>query len=229
MSVQSKQVEITSPCPITLDRSGVAANDRELFCGHCSKEVHLLSHMSESEARTFMAERAGDDICVSYAIKPDGSVRFRPEPPPLIPVSALTRPLQRLTVAASIGAAWLGLTGCTPHTDERDRAEEREQVAKPEPMPEELVAGGMVAEPIPEQPVGEQQPCDSDGQHEDDVMVDGGLKAEPIDAPPVEPVGEVQPLQQPPDIVAAGGLRAEPLPHQPMPVPVPRGALEQDP
>jgi hypothetical protein len=30
--------------------------------------------MTELEARTFLAERAGEDLCVTYAVRRDGSI-----------------------------------------------------------------------------------------------------------------------------------------------------------
>jgi hypothetical protein len=218
MTVKPEQIEITSPCPITLDRSGASPADRELFCGHCSKEVHLLSHMSEAEARELLARREGDDICVSYAIRPDGSIRFRPEPP-VVPASALVRgsigprrasgspapsPLQRsLAMAASIGAAaWL--SACTPHSSETEAKPETEDQAKPEPQPEiqEVVAGGLTALPIGD------EPCDP----ELDEPVEGGLKAIPVPEPE-------------PDVVVDGGLEAAPIAEHPKPIPHKAGGL----
>jgi hypothetical protein len=241
MSVEPKQVEITSPCPITLDRSGASPGDRELFCGHCSKEVHLLSHMREAEARELLARRAGEDICVSYAIRPDGRIRFRPEPT-VIPASALIRrpsapsPLQRgLSMAASIGAAaWL--SACTPHASETDThatteaKTEAKTEATTEPPPEihDVVAGGLTAEAIGD------EPCDP----QLDAVVEGGLKAVQVPEPGVPQPGVV--VDGDHDVVVDGGLEAaenddppapppEPLAHDRKPIPHKAGGLRAQP
>ena len=188
MSIEAKQIAITSPCPITLDRSGVSAQDKAMFCAHCTKDVHLLSQMTESEARELMQEQAGRDICVSYAIRSNGSIRFRPDPQ-LIPARALTRrpapvpatvssaPRRRMSLAAAVGASLL-LAACTPHGEEQvvgaieaapvvEQPELLEVIPCEEPDPPLPVAGGLRAEPLPEP----------------EEMVDGGLVAEPLPEP----------------------------------------------
>lgn len=212
MAVERKQIPITSPCPIELDRSGVAAGDRQLHCAHCTKDVHLISQMTEPEARDLFRQRAGEDICVSYALRPDGQIRFRPEPALVAPASLVRSPTtRRMSMAASIGAAAL-LSACTPHTDPNPELADEVEVTVPreiEAPPEEVVAGGMVAEPLPEQleqPEQPEQPCDP----EDDIQVDGGLKAMPIDEIPPEPDAEPLPMARP-EPHMAGGLRAHPI------------------
>ena len=225
MSVEAKQIAITSPCPITLDRSGIAPADKAMFCAHCTKDVHLLSQMTESEARDLMRQEAGQDICVSYAIRQDGSIRFRPEPK-LIPANNLTRrsvptpparqvpaPRRRMSLVATIGASLL-LAACTPHNpaDEVvgevavqpvDQPELVEQVPCEEPMP----AGGLRAEPLPEP--------------EPEMLVDGGMRAEPLPEPVAEPeskepepqakVDEAKPPKERWKGRKRGGIRAHPI------------------
>ncbi|KIG15886.1 hypothetical protein DB30_05193 [Enhygromyxa salina] len=216
MSVDKAQIQITSPCPISLDRSGVSQADRSMFCGHCVKDVHLLSKMSEREARVFMREHEGQDICVSYAIRADGGIRFRPEPAEasLVPIERLARrrapQRPRLAQAASIGAAAL-LAACTAHSDPEpapdkptaplvQRAEPVEPVEPTPPVDqpcdpadptEPLVAGGLVAMPIDE--------------IEHDVQVEGGIKAVPVPEPTKQPT------------LARGGMRAKRIADQPLP------------
>lgn len=204
MGVTNKQLPITSPCPITLDRSGISEADRKLFCAHCTKDVHLLSNLTEREARGLLRDRAGEDICISYAVGHDGGIRFQPEPQPrpvprsvprsaptLVPVSALRRRTapSRMSLAASVAAIGTAalLSACAPHRDERAETK-TETVEQTEPY--EHVAGGIEAEPLP-------QP---------ETIVDGGIKAEPLPEPPT-PEGVPEDL-----LIAAGGIRAEPLP-----------------
>ena len=208
MSVHDRQIPITSPCPISLDRSGVGPAAQKMFCEHCTKDVHLLSQMSEGEARDLLRNRAGDDICVSYNVRKDGRIQFRPEPALVSPSSLVrSRPMRRgLSMAASVGAAAI-LSACTPHSEPEPSQqtevvepeidvtieEKIEEKIEDEPPVEEVVAGGITAEEIP--PV---EPCDSDL-----TQVDGGIRAEPL-AKPAE-VGRERPVH------VRGGVRARPV------------------
>ena len=225
MSVKANQVDITSPCPITLDRSAVSAKDRAMFCAHCTKDVHLLSQMTESETRELMKAEAGRDICVSYSTRDDGSIRFRPEPK-LVPVTSLRRrpthasapaikfnAPRRLSMVATLGATML-LAACTTHgkPEAADGIKAQPVVVEVVTQPEveeqtpcdgpeyPAVAGGLRAEPLPELPPEE--------------FVDGGIRAEPLP----EPIPEAQP--EPPAVTpkiskphVRGGMKARPIEH----------------
>lgn len=177
-----------------------------MFCRHCSKDVHLLSHMTESEARELMRDKAGEDICVSYAIRKDGAIRFTPRPESLVPASALLRRTPRegpgrLARIATLGASAL-LAACTAHGEP------------------EVVGEIVVDDTIPTQSMTliPDEPCDP----EEDLLVDGGIRAEPIEPPPVMKRGGLRahPLPPPEPVeVVAGGLKAEPLPEPEPPVP----------
>lgn len=196
MAVQQRHVQITSPCPVKLDPARGRDGAKSWYCGHCEKSVHVLSNMTEKEARSLLAERVGQDLCVSYAVHGDGSVRFRPEPEPapLVPLSSLRR---RAGVAAALGVS-AALAACTPHersepsqvvaVDPIDAPKWHAAVTIPlaEPEPPQMIEGGIGArrEPIPE-PIREPE-----------LMVDGGMRAEPIPEP----------------IPVPGGLMVEPIP-----------------
>lgn len=212
MSVDNKQIPITSPCPITLDREGLTPEDRAMHCAHCVKDVHLLSNMTESEARMFMKTQAGNDICVSYAIKKDGGIRFkaselRPEhavsTPDFVPLGALTRVARRATRPATASAAprsalivlgtALLLAACAPHSntsaikvDEAALAPYSNEIVipveRPSEVQDEMVEGEIEAMELVE-----------------DIQVDGGLEAMPI---PDEPR-------------VAGGISAFPIDETP--------------
>src|SRR6188472_3887717 len=116
MAVQQDDVRIQTPCPTQLDPARAANGVRSWHCGHCDKAVHVLSNMTESEARTFMADNAGKDICVTYAVRKDGTIRFAPEAAPvvapivpLVPVASLAR--RRHAAAAAVGLG-LALAAC---------------------------------------------------------------------------------------------------------------------
>ena len=106
MALSVDQIPIESPCPIDLDPARTDAARRSWHCSHCDKRVHVLSNMTEDEARAFLSERDGQNLCVSYLQRPDCTIKFR-EPARLIPIQALAP--RRL--ALGFGAA---LAACTP-------------------------------------------------------------------------------------------------------------------
>jgi hypothetical protein len=194
MALNERSVEIRRPCPVKLDPSRAAGGVRSWHCGHCDKAVHVLSNMTESEARAFLGERVGQDLCVTYAVRRDGSIRFEPEPTPaadttVVPIGALTR-RRKLAAAVGLGVA---LAACAPHdnpsVDVRVRVEERP-------------AQSQRATPtIPDAPPSPDAPVEPD-----EVLVDGEI--EPL---PMKPGGlRVEPLPPPPP--PAGGLTVAPLP-----------------
>jgi hypothetical protein len=164
MALSEQQVHVTSPCPIDLDETGMRGQGARWRCEHCSKTVHVLSSMTESEARRFLTAHAGQDVCVSYAMSPAGEIRFRPEP--VVPVSSLVRP--RLAVAAAIGFG-VALAACAPHDNPRV---EPPPVVETVVQPPVAIAGGIRPAAI------------------EDIQVDGGMRPMPIVEPPRDVVVE---------------------------------------
>jgi hypothetical protein len=159
---------------------------RSWHCGHCDKAVHVLSNMTEREARAFMDERAGQDVCVTYAVRKDGSIRFAPEPvvAPIVPVSALSR---RTRVAAAVGLG-VALAACTPHDNAK--------VARPTiVVPDTPVTTPTVPTVPPQPPIPDETMVDGEWDREPPPMVPGGMIAAPI--PPDEPCDpKPQPLKR---------------------------------
>jgi hypothetical protein len=170
MAVSRENVRIQRPCPVQLDPARAANGVRSWHCGHCDKAVHVLSNMTETEARGFMADNAGKDVCVTYAVRKDGSIRFAPEPAPaLVPAAALSR--RRPAAAAAAVGLGLALAACAPHENPKiDR-------------PSVTVTDTPVATPtppvVPTQPVPPVEP--------EEVMVDGEMAWEP----PPRPAGGI--------------------------------------
>lgn len=123
-----KVIPLDTPCPIELDRSLSDGSRRDWHCGHCEKTVHVLSSMTEDQAVDFLAEREGEQLCVTYLARPDGTIHFKPPqatprveapapPVPFVPVSALRRRTSA-AAATTTGAAAAGLAAalaaCTP-------------------------------------------------------------------------------------------------------------------
>ncbi|HWB79937.1 MAG TPA: hypothetical protein VG755_33460 [Nannocystaceae bacterium] len=185
MSLRERDVHVTSPCPIDLDETGMRQKGDRWHCGHCSKTVHVLSSMTESDARRFLTEHAGQDVCVSYAMSAKGEIRFRPDP--VVPVASLVR-RPKLAAAAAIGLG-VALAACAPHENPRVGAAPIVETAQPTttlptipdvhpPVLEKVVAGGMRPAPI---------------VAPDDVQVDGGMRP--------------MPLPEPKDVQVEGGLK----------------------
>jgi len=108
MTIDRRIVPITRPCPVDLDTVAEHAGAKRWFCGHCSKDVHALSNMTEREVRALFADREGEQLCVSYRVRDDGMLSMQPEPA-MVPVQALRRSRVALAAAA---AATLSLAAC---------------------------------------------------------------------------------------------------------------------
>lgn len=188
MAISPRDVEISSPCPVDLDETGLRGKGKSWHCGHCDKAVHVLSTMTERDAGTFLREHAGEDICVSYAIKPDGLVRFRPEPvAPIIPITSLVRPSARVAAVGATLGFGLALAACAPHDN-----------------PGALPRATMHMETVPTAVVRPPQPIvapdiqvDGGMRVPDDVQVEGLMRPnpvvaeEPCDPPKSTPKGEM--------------------------------------
>lgn len=198
MAVNQQHVAIQSPCPTTLDPARSAGGVRNWYCGHCEKSVHVLSNMTEREARDFLAANEGKDICVTYAVKPDGTIRFKAPPPPpapIVPIESLAR-RRRAVAAVGLGVA---LAACAPHENDR---------VKPNVV---VTDAPVTVTKAPVVPVETPPPVD-------DIMVDGGIRAVPPPEPVVMPAGGIrampipetadEPCDKPPANMKRGGIRA---------------------
>jgi hypothetical protein len=174
MAIGPRDVEISSPCPVNLDESGLRGTGKNWHCGHCDKAVHVLSQMTELEARRFLRDHAGEDVCVSYAIKPDGEIRFRAEPT-IVPITSLVRRPARVAAVASLGLG-LALAACTPHDN-----------------PEALPRATMHMETVPTAVVRPPAPAVQDLQVDggmrvpEDLQVEGGMRPRPVVDEPCDP------------------------------------------
>jgi hypothetical protein len=194
MAVHRRHLKVVSPCPVELDPERGKRGEASWYCGHCKKNVHVLSNMTEADARQLLARNLGNEMCVSYAVHRDGRVKFKP------------------AAAAAAVALTAALAACAPHDNDRverptvtvhdggaaptptpptipDRVE-----PEPEPEheiafdgevaldePEEIVEGGLQADPLPEPDPAPPRP--------------GGMIAAPI--PDHEPLGRIAPRKLP--------------------------------
>ncbi len=185
MAVREDQVRIQKPCPVQLDPARAANGVRSWHCGHCDKAVHVLSNMTETEARQFMADSAGKDVCVTYAVRKDGSIRFAPEPAPvvpLVPVSSLAR--RRHAAAAAVGLG-LALAACAPH--------ENPKIDRPTPVVVDAPIVTPTAPVVPVQPIPvepDERMVDGEMAVVEEPIVErpaGGIRAMPIEDEPCDP------------------------------------------
>lgn len=219
--MDAANVKITGPCPIDLDAIGYNRESKEAHCTHCVRNVHNLSAMTESDARTLLKANVGRKICVTYTRTPDGQIRFTPPKP----VAAAVVPLSRLRRTRPAAAAGLGLAAalaaCTPVDNPDVVAHPPIEQTRDEPDVD--VAGGIRPEPPPPkddveelegklevQPQGELEvhdPVDEEGEIDvvDSFPVDGEMMvvdpdtvaAKPVKPQNIEPVvlgGEIRPV-----------------------------------
>lgn len=197
--MDSSKLPITGPCPIDLDAIGYDRGSKVSHCSHCSKNVHNLSTMTESAARAFLREHAGETLCVTYARDKNGVVQFQPDPQ-VVPLTALLR--RPAAAAAGLGLA-AALAACTPHGDQ-------EHVVGEAPVvdPIEIPAGGMVAPDL-----DEKEPCNKPDT-EPLEMVEGEMPIEKVEKAPPPPLAGAIEVPEP-EQMYDGELA---VPHEPKPV-----------
>jgi hypothetical protein len=184
MALSHDDVAIRRPCPVDLPetfRGG--ANERH--CGHCNKTVHLLSSRTETEAREFLQQHQGQDICVTYLVDDQGKIQFQREPD-VVPLRALSR--RRVPAVAAAGLA-IAMAACAPHDNPRVETTAM-VVATPETAPKTDTPAK-----IPDEPCDTKRP-------DPPVMMAGAIAPTPPPPPKVEPSIHMK----------AGGVRALPPP-----------------
>lgn len=214
MAVQRSELEIESPCPITLSRELSDGRYRAWDCSHCQKTVHVLSAMTEREARVFLKKNEGKNLCITYMAGEDGEIRFQPEK--VVPVSRLVR--RRSAVAAATMA--VALAACTPTQPEVvvDEAPVTAiEVESPTERTHHTSMADLVAEARDKAKTVEaekDEPCETD-----ETVTNVEVGGEPIVDPTAVPlpggigIPEVAPTPTPtPKIVhKRGGRRIKPL------------------
>ncbi len=183
--MDSRDLELSRPCPIDLDSLGVDRRQRRVFCSHCSAHVTDISQMREAEASRFVADNRGSGVCISCLRDEEGNVYFADSvhrgvesradgappsarrSPSLVPVERLRHPAVRR--AAAVAA--LALAACTPHA-EHDEAyvESMDEVVMERSTPEIPLAidplepedfpPGLEDEDRPVVPEVVDEPCD---------------------------------------------------------------------
>lgn len=66
------QVRVASPCNASW--AEMLGDERVRFCVSCEKNVYNLSAMAREEAEALLARRLGDELCVRYYQRADGTI-----------------------------------------------------------------------------------------------------------------------------------------------------------
>lgn len=119
---------IAEPCGA--DWNGMEGGDRRRFCSACTKHVHDLSAMTESEATALLAEESRP--CVRYEVLPDGRIRHH---------------------AARAAAVAAVLLSATPAVADPPKAEVPPPQTVVRPIEPDVVIMGELAPPTPQPPI----------------------------------------------------------------------------
>jgi hypothetical protein len=66
------QVRVASPCKA--DWNEMLGDERVRFCLSCEKDVYNLSSMTKDDAEALLRERLGNDLCVRFYQRSDGTI-----------------------------------------------------------------------------------------------------------------------------------------------------------
>jgi hypothetical protein len=136
------QVRVASPCKA--DWNEMLGDERVRFCLSCEKDVYNLSSMTKDDAESLLRERLGNDLCVRFYQRTDGTILTAD-----CPVGVKKKRRKKLALAVA-GAGALAAAAATSFMSRRTcnlGATQGEMTA---------VAGGMMYE-------GEGQPVEVKG------------------------------------------------------------------
>lgn len=166
------QVRVASPC--TADWNEMLGDERVRFCLSCEKNVYNLSSMAKDDAEALLRDRLGDDLCVRFFQRTDGTILTQDCP---VGVTKKRRKKLALAVAgagamAAAAATMFFKETCTTGVMQGGAMVQGEMVATDPPSPVPPVA------PIPTTvPTVDLQP---QGR-----WTAGGIGAPPAQPPPV--------------------------------------------
>jgi hypothetical protein len=178
------QVRVASPCKA--DWNEMLGDERVRFCLSCEKSVYNLSSMTKDAAESLLQERLGNDLCVRFYQRTDGTILTQDCP---VGVTKKRRKKLALAVAGAGALAAAAATSLMSARTCRGGAMQGEMTA---------VAGGMMYQgdpapmngnPTAEPPVA---PLAVESPHVVGQWAAGGLAAPQVDTttrpPPVQKV-----------------------------------------
>lgn len=192
------RLEVAAPCSASWD--DMVGDEVTRFCGACEKDVHNLSAMTRDEAEAFLRARAGDDVCVRFYRRRDGTVMSAD-----CPVGVRWRRRRRVVSAmAGVGALGAAAASVLYVPVARGGGLVGESL---EPVQGGAVVevGQLSGERSSGPPRGIEQPAPAPPQVEEGQRagptrgaVMGRLRAAPQHAPPRRGVSPVAPKPRPP-------------------------------
>jgi hypothetical protein len=128
------QVRVASPCKAEWNE--MLGDERVRFCLSCEKNVYNLSSMTKDDAEALLRERLGDDLCVRFYQRADGTILTQD-----CPVGVKKKQRKKLALAVA-GAGAMAAAAATSFMSNRTCRGGAMQGAAGG-----AVAGGMVYEP----------------------------------------------------------------------------------
>lgn len=126
------QVRVASPCKAEWNE--MLGDERVRFCLSCEKNVYNLSSMTKDDAEALLRERLGDDLCVRFYQRADGTILTQD-----CPVGVKKKQRKKLALAVA-GAGAMAAAAATSFLSNRTCRGGENQGAV-------AVAGGMMYEP----------------------------------------------------------------------------------
>jgi hypothetical protein len=130
------QVRVASPCKA--DWNEMLGDERVRFCLSCEKNVYNLSSMTKDDAESLLRERLGNDLCVRFYQRPDGTILTQDCP------EGVKKKRRKKLALAVAGAGALAAAAATSFMSKSTCRGGAMQGVTGEPV---AVAGGMVYAP----------------------------------------------------------------------------------
>ena len=166
------QVRVASPCKA--DWNEMLGDERVRFCLSCEKSVYNLSSMAKDDAEALLRERLGDDLCVRFFQRADGTILTQD-----CPVGVKKKRTKRLVLAVA-GAGAMAAAAATMFTRTTCTRTGAGAVAGGLMYQGEMEATPVNGEPTVVPPVASAPPTVAEPR--------GRWTAGGISAPPPEPV-----------------------------------------
>jgi hypothetical protein len=99
------QVRVASPC--TADWNEMVGDERVRFCAGCAKNVYNISSMPKDDAEALLRASLGDDLCVRFYQRADGTILTQDCP------VGVTKKRRKALVLAVAGAAGMAAGAAT--------------------------------------------------------------------------------------------------------------------
>ena len=127
------RVRVASPCKA--DWNEMLGDERVRFCLGCEKNVYNLSSMAKEEAEALLQARLGNDLCIRFYQRADGTILTED-----CPVGVKKKQRRRLVLAVAGAGAMAAAAASMLMKPATCQGESKDPVA---------VAGAMYVDPVP--------------------------------------------------------------------------------